>query len=502
MNGCTTTWSETADAGPETPSRFTIITATELTEILQDEAFPTMAGPAARRPNKGNTKIFVSAEELTDLFSRTKSLKYHDRDPLPIASASPVRPELLFDPVDRERPIVGMQTRDKKPSKTLDGGTLEFGRELPTMASLGLSYTQNRQPNAEVSERNPFKGLKDTRSKTPAETKRNHSSGEAMWRNGKTTDEHGLVRYESWLVLVRKTYPDRNNTERFCDVTTERSDHDLMQYRGFAYLHARLLLRLQYDIVELEKELDEIDEFDERGDYGAKRKLFCMSRDLDEGVPGDIAGFLFRRGRPQVFEALRKQLLEYDDLLLKSKRMSLLQKPSARDWESVRDWIMDNKPLVNEEQDFILRKEDIVTLHTGREGAMFEGLVICRIIRRIFLTPELQFKTSNKLVDYYAPSRINTLFNTIVVATIFTLLVLPIIALYRLSDVGTGASALKAIGLPIVFTLLFGAAMSGMIKASRQELFAASAAYCAVLVVFISNYQTQTVSIVNWDQAK
>nr|OQO26163.1 hypothetical protein B0A51_03882 [Rachicladosporium sp. CCFEE 5018] len=271
-----------------------------------------------------------------------------------------------------------------------------------------------------------------------------------------------------------------------------------MQYRGFAYLHARLLLRLQYDIVELEKGLDELDGFDERGAHGAKRKLFCMSRVLDEGMPGDIAGFPFRRTRPQVFDVLRKQLMEYDDVLLKN-------------------WIMDNKPLVNEEQDFILRKEDIVTLHTGREGAMFEGLVMrvlqrvdrflvhrcrCRIIRRIFLTPELQVKTSNKLVDYYAPSRINKLVNTIVVATIFTLLVLPVVALYRLSDVGTGASALEAIGLLIVFTLLFGAAMLSMTKASRQELFAASAAYCAVLVVFISNYQTQTVSIVNWNQAK
>lgn len=47
---------------------------------------------------------------------------------------------------------------------------------------------------------------------------------------------------------------------------------------------------------------------------------------------------------------------------------------------------------------------------------------------------------------------------------------------------------LNAVGLLIVFTLLFSAAMSLLTKAARHELFAASAAYCAILVVFIGNF--------------
>jgi hypothetical protein len=39
--------------------------------------------------------------------------------------------------------------------------------------------------------------------------------------------------------------------------------------------------------------------------------------------------------------------------------------------------------------------------------------------------------------------------------------------------------------------------MSSLTKATRQELFAASAAYCAVLVVFIGNFTPQDTLIVH-----
>jgi hypothetical protein len=113
----------------------------------------------------------------------------------------------------------------------------------------------------------------------------------------------------------------------------------------------------------------------------------------------------------------------------------------------------------------------------------------------LFVTPELREKTSDKLLNYYAPERINKLVNVLIATVIFVLLILPVVAMYELSDVSQQASPFEAIGILIVFTLLFGTAMSSLTKATRQELFAASAAYCAVLVVFISNFSTQTVEI-------
>jgi len=90
---------------------------------------------------------------------------------------------------------------------------------------------------------------------------------------------------------------------------------------------------------------------------------------------------------------------------------------------------------------------------------------------------------------------------------IFCLLVVPVITMYQLTNtaahVVTDASGntsttsqvdidsrdtFNAVGVLIVFTLLFSAAMSLLTKAARHELFAASAAYCAILVVFIGNF--------------
>lgn len=113
----------------------------------------------------------------------------------------------------------------------------------------------------------------------------------------------------------------------------------------------------------------------------------------------------------------------------------------------------------------------------------------------LFVTSELREKSSDKLMNYYAPERVDQLVNAIITAVIFILLILPVVAMYELSNVSQRASPFEAIGILIVFTLLFGMAMSGLTKATRQELFAASAAYCAVLVVFISNFSTQLVEV-------
>jgi hypothetical protein len=56
------------------------------------------------------------------------------------------------------------------------------------------------------------------------------------------------------------------------------------------------------------------------------------------------------------------------------------------------------------------------------------------------------------------------------------------------SSQANSRDTINAVGVLIVFTLLFSAAMSILTKAARHELFAASAAYCAILVVFIGNF--------------
>ena len=68
-------------------------------------------------------------------------------------------------------------------------------------------------------------------------------------------------------------------------------------------------------------------------------------------------------------------LPETDETLIKARELLSFQRPSERDYGSVKNWIWNLKPLVGQEQAFINHKEDIITLHNGREWSWFDGLV-------------------------------------------------------------------------------------------------------------------------------
>src|SRR5438045_5306354 len=96
--------------------------------------------------------------------------------------------------------------------------------------------------------------------------------------------------------------------------------------------------------------------------------------------------------------------------------------------------------------------------------------------QKLFCTTELREKTKDKHIYYYSASRVEKLVGLLITSIVFILLVLPIMAMYRLTSFRTRSSTFSATGVLIVFTLLFSAAMSLLTKALRHELFAASAA--------------------------
>jgi hypothetical protein len=55
--------------------------------------------------------------------------------------------------------------------------------------------------------------------------------------------------------------------------------------------------------------------------------------------------------------------------------MNTLQKPSDRDYKSIRTWFWNKKPVYEEEAMFIKRREDLLSLRHGREWSSFDGLV-------------------------------------------------------------------------------------------------------------------------------
>ncbi|KAF1844080.1 uncharacterized protein K460DRAFT_317227 [Cucurbitaria berberidis CBS 394.84] len=307
----------------------------------------------------------------------------------------------------------------------------------------------------------------------------------------------------------------------------QSSDANFSLYRSFSYLHSRVLLDLQDEITSLEKELDEIDwnDFDEEPDRLKSREIDIDRADGEETT----------RNRRLILREIREKLIAYDEVLIKARTLESFGKPSNRNYRSVRRYHHSLKPLMDAEMDSIRSKEDIVSLHSGREWAKFDGGVETmieqadRVLKRVFRTktpplqkyfrtPELQEKTSNKHISYYSSSRIDKLVNILITFIIFILLVIPVVTMYHLTSTATHVEAIptssdnstsasksgasggtgtvdnntrdtfNAVGVLVVFTLLFSSAMSLLTKAARHELFAASAAYCAILVVFIGNF--------------
>jgi hypothetical protein len=278
-------------------------------------------------------------------------------------------------------------------------------------------------------------------------------------------------------------------------------------YRGFSYAHSRVLLDLQAQVAQLERELDRLDLLDSQNGDDGNLRLSSKARDDRRSRDDD------ERPRAEVLRELRERLSEYDEMLIKARELASFQCPSGRDYRSVRTWFYNVEPLVEKESEFIYRKEDIISLRSGREWSTFDGWIEstlrkfdCALLRvsqllqrpferptnhiqKLFCSHELRQKTQDQDIYYYSSHRVELFVGLIMTFIIFVLLVLPVVAMYRLTSFGQGShGTFNAIGVLVIFTLLFCAAMSMLTKAKRHELFAASAAYCAVLVVFISNF--------------
>ncbi|CAN9324095.1 unnamed protein product [Alternaria alternata] len=226
-------------------------------------------------------------------------------------------------------------------------------------------------------------------------------------------------------------------------------------YRGFSYLHARVILDLQDELRCLEEDLEEID-LENEGENRLRSRKDDLKYAKEKGVVSP---------RACILDNIRSKLISYDEVLLKARELNAFQRPSKRDYRSFRTWFWNKKPLSYElEEQFIKRKEDLVSLRHGREWSGFmasssrasrECIVASS---RIFAAKELREKTNDEHVHYYSQSRIEKLVGLFITLIIFILLVLPVVAMYKLTSVGDRNSTFDAVGLLVVFTLLFSAA--------------------------------------------
>ncbi|KAL9021936.1 MAG: hypothetical protein Q9185_000807 [Variospora sp. 1 TL-2023] len=267
----------------------------------------------------------------------------------------------------------------------------------------------------------------------------------------------------------------------------EDSDPNFLIYRKFGWLRNRLLLDLQDELVTLEQKLQLLDDNDARLCDPEDVLISCRNDKLQKTV------------RQELLTTIRRKLLEYDEVLLHLQQIQAIRRPTARNQASLFRIMWNNKLLVHEEMEWISRREDLAALARDSEHGWFNGFIEDTLhaishtmITFIFRDPYRRKKAGKMNITLLSPKRFEIFMRTIFVILTTILFLAPVFLLLKLQpeyvEEVRHKQKLQLVTV-LTFTLIFSTACSIFTKAKRQEIFMATGAYCAVLVVFLGNTQ-------------
>ncbi|KAF2759506.1 hypothetical protein EJ05DRAFT_300449 [Pseudovirgaria hyperparasitica] len=211
------------------------------------------------------------------------------------------------------------------------------------------------------------------------------------------------------------------------------SHENFMIYRRFGYLQARLILRKQDELRELEDELKDIDT---EVAMNHKERLTTRMWDSVE--------------QKKLMKKIESNFRSYASLLQSAQAMNGFTRPKPADYNSVSNYIQNRRPLWHGEDEWILHQEDMVTLRAARGLAWLDSLVeglirtfACGLLQKIFTSKDTETKFEDckdwannehaydrKDETYYTSRRITNFSNGILVMLILILPIVPISIMY------------------------------------------------------------------------
>ena len=120
-----------------------------------------------------------------------------------------------------------------------------------------------------------------------------------------------------------------------------------------------------------------------------------------------------------------------------------------------------------------------------------------RLRQAIFRSSEQAIQTGDEELQILDPKRLDILLRVILTILAAALLLVPVCILFELQQSHHSEVRLKSnyqILTIFLFTLVFAASCSIFTRARRQEVFQATAAYSAVLVIFLGNTSSVVVA--------
>ncbi|KAK4963728.1 hypothetical protein LTR10_001359 [Elasticomyces elasticus] len=253
-------------------------------------------------------------------------------------------------------------------------------------------------------------------------------------------------------------------------------DSESFVFRKFNTLTARKLLHAQAELMDLEHRLAELDA---QAAASNDHELHLSAREW-ERFTANAKVRSQEKERGALMDEIEVKLDKYHQSLLLQSQVARLVKPPRRVLQAYREALLgaDGKdPKLGGKAQYMLDdEEDLVILNPPVHND-----ALSHFLRRHWL-----FGTRSRLTDptsqtrYFPEQTLTFLVNICSTAIAATLLIGSILALYFVT------SPDARLGIVLAFIVLFALGLSVSTSASRDAVFAATAAYSAVLIVYIS----------------
>ncbi|KAF4853530.1 hypothetical protein CGCSCA4_v002346 [Colletotrichum siamense] len=257
-------------------------------------------------------------------------------------------------------------------------------------------------------------------------------------------------------------------------------DNETLIYRRFDELGTRNLLYLQSELLNIEHRLNELDREDAEDEDMDWQMVVCDWEKLGEIVyaSGAVAAEEIQaskaKARAQLVEKLCQKLEEYHKTLLRQSEIAKLKRPNNRVLDAFKAWFTGVSELSGRETEILNDANDLVALNPAQETDY-----LSEFLRRKWPI-KADARENGVQIGRYEERSISIAVAVISTLIAATLLIGSITGLYFAKN------DTAKLGLIAFFTAVFALSVGITTNARRAEIFAGTAAYAAVLVVFVS----------------
>ncbi|KAK3346484.1 hypothetical protein B0T25DRAFT_552116 [Lasiosphaeria hispida] len=220
---------------------------------------------------------------------------------------------------------------------------------------------------------------------------------------------------------------------------------------------------------------------------GLRSQCHCQIQDQNDEPPSQSN--VWQMSQLELLGHIDRRLSEYNQLLIELSQVRSIRKPEKSQLKALKNWLIRDdggKGFLNGSEMLVWAESDVgeyACLATGTETDVFTAL-IRRIIVMVFPW-FLRGRKAKAIIEQssglrrYDDDRVNAASNII---SLVISSVLPILAIFVLNS---RQSTTERFGFTVLFTALFALALGFFSSAKRAEIFAATATFAAVEVVFI-----------------